>query len=263
MVLLLPLTVWLVLSMPVAAQEKDLYQQMVAAMEAWLAGNPVRTFQSADAQQVFEWKVGLARLGSKDKERFMFYENLLSQIGTNGFSYNGYEYNQRSIRALMLRSYPSYDYCQGDREFVVPHLFFADLYAWYRTEVSARAEQCYWLWCFLGFFDTYFDAPTVDAIVSANRTTVHEIIVQYLALAHSYLAEHAEEVKNIGDVYADRVTVAIGQSDVDIMLSPLAAFCRRVGRLLTSEERSLITAFVIPDYATSDLAVQIYVALSP
>jgi hypothetical protein len=49
----------------------------------------------------------------------------------------------------------------------------------------------------------------------------------------------------------------------DFMLGPLASFCEAAASFLTPEERAQMLAFVIPDYAQSDYAVRIYVALNP
>jgi hypothetical protein len=244
--------------------QSDPYRDMVVAIEKWLQSNPARQFTSAQEEKVFAWKVGLERLGYSSKEGFLFYSQLLSEIGSTAFAYNSRVYSEPSVRAKLFESYPTLEYLRGDKQLPAPGSVFAETYDWYRSNVVSRQEQCYWLQLFLKFFEGFTLGPQqLAALVSTNREAIHEILVQYLAMAAIYLTDDREQIGGIGYVYTVYGLVIETRPLADVMLAPLASFCEATASYLTAEEKAGILAFVIPDYADSDYAVQLYATLNP
>jgi len=249
---------------PKCAAQSDPYQDMVVAIEKWLESHPAREFSSAQEAQVFAWKVGLERLGYSDREAFLFYSQLLDEIGNTTFTHNNWIYSEPSVRAKLFESYPTLEYLRGDKQVPAPESIFADTYEWYRSNVVSRLEQCYWLQLFLKFF-VYFTpgSEQLASLVSTNREAIHQILIQYLALAAIYLRDDREQIERLFCTYKNYGLCIETRPLADVMLAPLASFCEVIASYLTAEEKTGILTFAIPDYADSDYAVQIYVTLNP
>src|SRR5690554_6463961 len=82
------------------------YTEMIRAIERWLESNPRLEFGSADQEQVFRWKVAIEQAGYRSEDRFLVYQEILTDIGERQFTYEHTIYNATSLRAFMLDTYP-------------------------------------------------------------------------------------------------------------------------------------------------------------
>src|SRR5690606_34233642 len=101
-------------------------------------------------EQVFRWKVAIEQAGYRSEDRFLVYQEILTDIGEREFTYEHTIYNATSLRAFMLDTYPSGT--RHTQEIPRPDRFFADAYSWYQEYISSTAEQMRWLQGFLSFF---------------------------------------------------------------------------------------------------------------
>jgi|LFRM01.1.fsa_nt_gb hypothetical protein len=241
------------------------YEEMIQAMEAWIASNPRAEFDSAEAAQVFEWRVGLEKLGYQDRERFDFFRTLLDEIGDRQFVYQQNRYHKRSIQAKILESYPEAHI--GEDGVPDPVAFFKDMRAFYKANISSITEQAYWINAFLDFladFRRYSVEPSVARrMVEEAGEEIHEVVVEFIAIAQYYLAESKDELKNIDYVYTNySMVILLGSEALDMFLRPLNRFADSlIASLMAKEDRQAIIDFLVPKYADNDTVVKIYSAL--
>lgn len=252
-----------------AGQTIDRYDQMIAAVEAWLRSQPVREFTDPSDEQAFRWKVQLERVERHSPDHFLFLASLLSEIGAARFTYQYYDYHAASVRARMVDIYPLCTYSErphvwAGRERQMPSLgqFVEESYLWYKQNIVSIREQTHWLMLLLGCLSSFIVEEDAARFASENEQMIHEMLMQYLACCQYYLEEHRDKIMNIGNVYHTTTVWATTQSAVDTMLEPLAAFCIQLGSRIAAETREMVLRFVVPKYADRDLAVKIYVALT-
>lgn len=258
----------LLLGLPAVVQAATTYDQMIAAIEAWLQSQPARVFSSPSAEQVFTWKVQLERAGQYGYDErsiaWLQLASLASEIGTTQFEYQYYRYNASSVRARMVETYPFSTYgVRGTKGIPGVEDFFIESWLWFRENISSIQEQTYWLMLLLGCLgDMFMEDAEAIRVVTKYPDVIHELLIQYLACSHYYLEYNRDKIMQIRDIYRTTTTIATTWSAVDTVLLPLASFCKKVGVHLAAGDREMIVKFVIPKYADSDLAVSIYVALT-
>lgn len=239
---------------PIAAD--DSYQRMMAAIDAWLADHEEPTFESPSAEQVFRWRVDIEKLSYDRAERFAYFSKLLTEIGDIEFTYLGNVYNNRSLRALLVEYYPGH----GPESSV----FFGEMYAWYKGNVTTKREQIYWLRLFLDFLRD-LDESDARKVVNSCLEQIKDVIKQYLALVQYYVTEAPKEIEDINTVYT-APTLGIRVyfdyvTDPKDLLRILANLANsEVGKLLPNDIKAMVVRFAVPAFADTDAAVHIYAA---
>lgn len=234
------------------------YDSMMLAIQDWYRSNPETKFPSAEAQQVFEWRVGLEKFDWDTRvERFWFYEKLLTEIGNQQFTHNNYRYNHKSIRAKMIDDYPFWSY---SNEVISPSTNFANIYDWYKGNIIDMKEHLYWLRLFLSYVDNASDGIGTDAFLKTHAKSLNEICQQYIALL-SNMDLSSREIMNIDYFYTDLSVFAFAGDHIDLILYPLAGFVQKASPVLTETTKTAIHNFIVPNYIDNNHAVRIYAAL--
>lgn len=243
----------------VAQPSDPLYDEMIAAMERWLSSKPRQEFVSATARQEFEWKVAIEQTSLSD--RYHVFRQLLDEIGQAEFRYEYTRYNERSLRLFALERFPSAYYFSDRPVDRTPTEMLRESYAWYTANVNDRDEQFYWLTVLMGYLSDFSGFDRVQ-LHRENPEIVHEVLVQYLALASHYLDYDRAALRNVGSAYSDLIVLFSTARPEDGVLGILYGLTWDGAKLLSDEQKELILDFVIPRFAEHDTAVKIFVALS-
>lgn len=234
------------------------YESMMIAIQGWYQSNPETEFPSAEAQQVFEWRVGLERFDWDTRaERFLYYEHLLTEIGGQQFTHNNYRYNQKSIRAKMLDDYPFWSY---SNEVISPSANFSNIYDWYKSNIVDTKEHLYWLRLFLSYVDNASNGVGTDAFLKTHSKSLNDICQQYIALI-SDADLSSREILNIDHFYSDLSIFAFTGDLADLILYRLAGFVQKASPVLTETTKKAVHNFIVPDYIDNNHAIKIYAAI--
>ena len=257
-VFMLTVGIMVLLQLMMVVSAETPYDSMIRGINKWYANNPETKFPSAEAQQVFEWRVGLERFDWDTRaERFLFYEHLLVEIENQQFVHNNYRYNQKSIRAKMIEDYPFWSY---SNEVISPSANFANIYEWYKSNIVDAKEHLHWLRLFLSYVDKTSDGIGTDAFLKIHSESLNEICQQYIALL-SNLDMSSREMLNIDYYYSDLSFFAFTGDHVDLILYPLAGFAQKASPVLTETTKKALHNFIVPDYIDNTHAVKIYAAI--
>lgn len=241
------------------ANEVNEYEIMIQAINEWLDSKEPAVFESADKEEIFEWKVAIEK--TSYGERFYTFSTILHEIGDKTFSYNYANYNASSLRVEMLRLYPEARKRKPQVE--KPALFLEDMYSYYLRVVSSRQEQMLWLENFLWFFEELNDEES--AFVFENHPQiVEDVLRQYLALAKVFLDGEESDLWDFDNVYK-RMSTIIGNTELcrNELLEPLSMFVKSpLFGHLSEKYTDTIINFIVPDYTDIDTAVEIYVELT-
>lgn len=247
-----------------AESTETAYEKVLQAIDNWIGTIPAERYKVAEGDQVFQWKVGLEENPTGGPERFLYYDELLKQIGTSEFTYGDYtnwKFNATSIRYYQVLHYADY---YRNRHTITPSEFFAKQYGFYKQHISSKAEQWVWLDGFFDFLNGYYadsQGEFVDSLTTNCRAEVIEVLKQYIFLSGYMLDKNPKVILNGEDYYSSSTVFYSGTSEVDHVLGQLLSFVQNFKSELKQPTKELILNFAIPKYQDSDVAVKLYAAL--
>jgi len=242
---------------------EEAYQKAIHSIEAWIETIPKDSYQKAEKDQKFQWKVGLEE-NSRGKARFIYYENLLDEIGNTEFVYENYVFNNKTIRCFQFKHYGDYYSEVAQQKLLEPNQFFKRQYEFYKENITTKKEQWVWLSNFFTFFSSSSlygaeESKFVKSLTENSYSRLAKVLNQYLILS-KYMLENNPDLTQKGDIiYYDEESgyVTMGTPIYNVF-NPLVSFVKRFKQKLKEDEKQTILNFIIPEYQDTDQAVKIY-----
>ena len=245
------------------ASTEEAYKKAINAIEEWIQTIPEKEYKHAEESQKFQWKVGLEE-NSRGKARFIYYENLLDEIGNTEFVYENYVFNNKTIRCFQFKHYGDYYSEVAQQKLLEPDQFFKRQYEFYKENITTKKEQWVWLSNFFTFFSSSSlygaeESKFVRSLTENSYSRLAKVLNQYLILS-KYMLENNPDLTKKGDIiYYDEESgyVTMGTPIYNVF-NPLVSFVKRFKQNLKENEKQTILNFIIPEYQDTDQAVKIY-----
>jgi len=246
-----------------AESTETAYEEVLQAIDNWIETIPADHYKAVEGNQVFQWKVGLEKTPVWGPEKFLYYTQLLEEIGGKEFVYEHYKFNEKSIRYYQFRHYAEY-YLSTPQPTISPVDFFTQQYKFYKGHINSRNEQWVWLDGFFLFLGGYYGDSQEDfvhSLASNCYTEVISVVEQYLLLSDYMLNYNPDVIMNYNNYYSSYTVFASTASETDHVLGYLFSFVQRFNLKLDQTAKELILNFIIPKYQDNDFAIKLYAAL--